>query len=365
MSAAPHAPPAARRQRRKRSRLGLLLFVLFTSAVVGELVVRFAPLAAFDESRLVHDWDNTRYEAHPYLAYAPRKNWVEGDPEKPRTVHNSHGFRGPEITREKPPGTFRVACLGGSSTYGHGPTSNETTWPYQLQELLTLQLGGRPVEVLNAGTSGYSSFESLVNLAFRVVEYDPDVVLVYHSINDVRLWRWPGIEPDNTHFRAVWPVTRRTTLTRWLEHSRLFLFLRARFTDMASEDLGSWVIKDFGQKTPLRWQLQPEGPRYFERNLTNMVALCRARNIQLVFGKQAYFRDDLENKADIGGMSVATAVLEKVAKRAQIPFVDVDANIPQERTYFTNDVHVTDAGARKIASTWARALADNGLLPER
>ena len=35
----------------------------------------------------------------------------------PRLTINSLGFRGPELPRKKPPGTYRIAFLGGSTTY--------------------------------------------------------------------------------------------------------------------------------------------------------------------------------------------------------------------------------------------------------
>ena len=42
---------------------------------------------------------------------------------------NSQGFRGPEISRVKPPQTVRLAFLGGSTTFCAEVSSNEATWP--------------------------------------------------------------------------------------------------------------------------------------------------------------------------------------------------------------------------------------------
>ena len=72
------------------------------------------PVAGFGEE--------TRTVPHPYLAYALKPSWSSPRNRKKSASHNRLGFRGPEIEIPKPAGTFRVLCLGGSSTYGAAPT---------------------------------------------------------------------------------------------------------------------------------------------------------------------------------------------------------------------------------------------------
>ncbi len=339
------------------SLLGVLL--------LGEVITRALPLDAFDPERLLLDFSDSRYEAHPYLAYVPRKGWsVEGG--EHAASHNALGFRGPEIQREKRPGSLRIVCVGGSSTYGHGPSSNSTTWPMQLAEMLDKAHPNVSIEVINAGASGYSTYESLINLAIRLIDLQPDMVLVYHSINDVRLWRWPGIQPDNSHWRAVWPVYKQSSLTTALENSRLFLVLRGAFTDyLEQEELGSWVTKGFGVVEPLWDNPQLEGLDYFRRNLEHMVALCRTNGVEIAFGQQAWFREDLDRPVDLKGMAYAAEILAKVGSEQGVPVADIDGAIPQQRTLFTNDVHVSDEGARHIAQAWADFLAAESFVERR
>ena len=70
-------------------------------------------------------------------------DWVAEPRQYDWTTINQFHFRGPEITRKKPDGVFRVAALGGSSTFEIGKADDET-WPAQLQALLA---GGAAGEV--------------------------------------------------------------------------------------------------------------------------------------------------------------------------------------------------------------------------
>ncbi len=105
------------------------------------------------------------FAPHHYLNYAPRPGWVSADG---RDCANSSGFRGPrEVALPKPPGTLRLAALGGSTTYS-SVAAWQDSYPHQL-ELALKEKHGRPgVEVINAGVPGYDSYETLLNLQFRV-----------------------------------------------------------------------------------------------------------------------------------------------------------------------------------------------------
>ena len=47
---------------------------------------------------------------------------------------NSFGFRGPEISMEKPADTFRIFVVGGSTTFGSAATCDDNTVPGYLQK---------------------------------------------------------------------------------------------------------------------------------------------------------------------------------------------------------------------------------------
>src|SRR5687767_4198115 len=88
---------------------------------------------------------------------------------------NSLGFRGDEFTREKPPNTIRIVCLGASTTFNAEVTSNEATWPHRLQEKLQAAYPNVRIEVINAAVGGYVAADSLKNLRHRVLPLDPDL----------------------------------------------------------------------------------------------------------------------------------------------------------------------------------------------
>lgn len=92
---------------------------------------------------------------------------------------NAQGFRGPEVSLEKPEGVLRVACLGDSHTFGYGVGEGEA-WPAVLRAEL-----GAGVEVLNCGVGGMDTAEELVFLRERVLAYEPDLVLLQYHVNDV------------------------------------------------------------------------------------------------------------------------------------------------------------------------------------
>jgi len=343
-----------------------LLLALGVLLGIGELVVRVVPLDAFTISPLSHDPQSTRFEPHPYIPYIPRRGYATGHPGQGRWArHNSLGYRGEELTRDKPPGTFRIVCLGGSSTYGHGPTGNHTTWPAQLEALLDERYDGLDVQVVNAGASGYFSYESLANMAFRLIDLEPDLFLVYHGINDARTWQWPGIQPDASHARARWPDYEVTATDRLLEHSRLFEVLRYHLTDYKERfRFETYVIEDYHEKLSERMKdgFQEEGPVYFARNLRSMVAMSRVHGIDIAFGVQACFWDDLHSRGDRLAVRRAQQVVREVADDLRVPLCDIAGQMPLDRSLFTNDVHVNDEGARRIASLWAQCLIGKGLV---
>jgi hypothetical protein len=114
---------------------------------------------------------------------------------------NSWGFRGSEITEEKPTETLRVAVLGDSFAFGWG-VKEEEGFVFQLQNLLQKKLSQRAktsmlshdaapsvkrIEVLNFGVPGYSTFQEIAYFKREGIKFSPDVVVVYFIENDFGL----------------------------------------------------------------------------------------------------------------------------------------------------------------------------------
>ena len=100
---------------------------------------------------------------------------------------NSFGFRGVEISKEKPENVYRILMLGGSTLFGYGASSDETTIPGFLQKKFETTDSDFKVEVINAGSSGaYSKTETLY-VKHKLLDFDPDLIIVYDGWNDSRI----------------------------------------------------------------------------------------------------------------------------------------------------------------------------------
>jgi hypothetical protein len=141
---------------------------------------------------------------------------------------NSRGFRSDrEYTYAKPPGTYRVLCLGDSQTQGF-ECHQDRTYSQVLER--TLAASGRRVEVINAGVSGFGTAESLVFLEQEGLRYQPDAVVLGFFVNDPDdnlksgLFKLEGGEltvARHEHIPAASVLARvhRSPVLRWLSQN--------------------------------------------------------------------------------------------------------------------------------------------------
>ena len=97
---------------------------------------------------------------------------------------NSFGFRGDEIYKDKPDDVFRIFVVGGSTVFGYGATSDETTIPGFLQEEFNSEKLGFNVEVINAGNPASDSLDEVFFVKKIVQEFNPDLFIIYDGWND-------------------------------------------------------------------------------------------------------------------------------------------------------------------------------------
>lgn len=250
---APTEPPRPPRDAHRRAlastaaRLALALASVAVTLTAVEGTMRLLELAApapEGETPLLVDAPSRTegqftYDAHlgwrNRPSFSESRGWRHGT--TTRETINASGWRGPDVSPARSPGTFRVACLGGSFTYGYGVNA-EDAYPAALERLLaaeaTTRSAERRFEVLNFGVNGYGLTQILLNYAEHVRAYRPDLVLL--QLNDFHVYRslytdmWQTPKPafvlSDGELRLTnhpVPPKRTTALEQWLRHhSRLY-----------------------------------------------------------------------------------------------------------------------------------------------
>ena len=104
---------------------------------------------------------------------------------------NDQGFRGSEISAQKPDNAYRIFFLGGSTAFGSGSTSDSTTIPGYLQSMYDARDLPFEMEVINAGISSAPSYVEYRTIKDRLLDMDPDLFIIYDGWNDANR------HPDN------------------------------------------------------------------------------------------------------------------------------------------------------------------------
>jgi len=96
---------------------------------------------------------------------------------------NSMGLRDDEFPMEKQPGELRVITMGDSCTFGDG-VANWETYANVLEDMLSKNIPGKSVQVINAGVPGYTSYQVRQYLERELLKFKPDLVVIYVGFND-------------------------------------------------------------------------------------------------------------------------------------------------------------------------------------
>ena len=100
-------------------------------------------------------------------------------------VTNRFGFRGHDISPDKPAGVIRIAVVGASTAVGSH--SQPFSYPEFLEPWLTLfaeqQAPGVRVEVVNAGREGISTADIAAIVKHELMPLEPDIIVYHHGTN--------------------------------------------------------------------------------------------------------------------------------------------------------------------------------------
>jgi lysophospholipase L1-like esterase len=366
--------------------VSLLLTFILLEVAARLYLSRLASDSAFREYASFEELQERlqpKLTPHRYLGHYPTPNYARGE-----NRHNALGYRGEEILQPKPATEFRIVCLGGSTTYTSEVEDHRLTYPALLERELR-DHGYGNVRVVNAGAPGWSSWESLINFEFRVLDLDPDLIIVYHAINDVHsrlVWPPQAYQGDNSGRRAqvervfVPGLLERSTLLRILmiragwsvSHSALL-----RSLDRAPDTYYGDLFRSQKQRgvypegifedVSAREMLDRNPPIYFRRNIENIVEIARMRGARTLLATFAYssaFSDEPRVASDEYRFALdqANELLRDIANERKVALFDFARAFPQEPEYYTDGRHVNEKGAHLKAQLFAQHLVESGLL---
>jgi lysophospholipase L1-like esterase len=288
-----------------------------------------------------------RYAPHHYQLYRPRPGYSNGP-----THHNALGFRGPEIAQPKPEGIYRIVCIGGSTTYTDKVADDEQTYPAQLEKALRQRLNNPRIEVINAGVPGYTTAENVMNVAFHVSELQPDLVLFYEGVNDVRARFCDNLGTDYSGYSKSWDyegsVFYDSMLARLALH-QLGVRLQPRLYDVTRH------TPPYGEHLQQRNFCESD-MRYFRRNLELMIAMCRHLGAEV--GLATFAITSAGEPLVIEGLKQANEAMLEVGSQESAPVLRFHEQMPLDDALFHDPVHVNEAGAKVKGEIFAQFVAE-------
>jgi len=294
------------------------LCVLAAEIALRAAGYEYSPLdieVARNDQRVQHVFGDHHFVYDPDLIWRPKRNY---------SVFNDQGLRGPVLETPKPAGTYRVFTIGDSNTLGWAGKGG-ANWPEYMGELLT-EVNDRSV-VVNAGVWGYSSFQGLIQFR-QMLDYEPDLVLISFGSNDAHLVYFSDAEFGYQRIRDA-------RLDHFLVRSRLGQLALSLLNTRSSAASG-----ELRHRVPLD---------DYKSNLTSIIELARARDVQIVLLTRPYMGVNLDPRGWMRfGSDYNTATAEVGASQG-VPVVDVYSLFKDREQLFEDDSHFTEEGHRIAA----------------
>ncbi len=153
--------------------------------VVFAVIATLVPFVILELTLLATGFQPRIASEDPYVGFAGNNPLFvsSADPKVVVTATNkTPWFNSQSFSKQKPPGTFRIFCLGGSTTYGR-PYSDPTSFCGWMRAYLNAPDDDAKYEVINCGGISYASYR-VARVLEEILEYDADLIVVYTGHNE-------------------------------------------------------------------------------------------------------------------------------------------------------------------------------------
>ncbi len=284
----------------------------------------------------------------------------------------AYGAHGSLVALEKPPGTYRILLLGGSTTHGFD-VNDEETIDAHLRRILSERYSGIQFEVVNLAYDGYDSYQLLLRLQSDGVRFNPDMIVINEGINDVRNAHISDLkfyDPRTNGWREVLrllseeeksPVSLYRLAKRYSYLIRLPAFLSLIYEEQRTVKSQRALIAP-----------NPQAIENFEVNIRDISRIASEIHATLILSTPASSLESLYKPTDTSTLSywvidAATTQQYRVAlakrmqkvvaelKAAGAPAAYVSHQLAPEM--FFDDCHLTSEGNRAEAVNLAQVAA--------
>ena len=297
--------------------------------------------------RLGESWPMQRGD-YPYLPYLPNHEFPD---------INELGFRGPSVSYDKAPDSFRIICLGGSTTFNG--------YPAYLEEALRdeFKREGLHLEVINGGNQQWTTMDTLISFITRCLPLQPDAVVVYHAVNDAVFSFGENPSPDYSHLRKRFdrdPLLIWDRLPSFLDASSAFVGVRAVFERRVGQrGIPITVTRDHAHPKHRKYN----GMGQFRENLRTLASVAAGRDIEVflttqIFNREYEYRSPLQARWG-DAVDDANEISRELADELDnVHVIDAAGALRGSNEWMTDYAHFTEDGKGRIA----RFIAD-GLRP--
>ncbi len=380
---------------RKAIKLNNLKKFLIVAVLIGLII---SPVEVF----LRHKY--AKYETNSYMytidSFHP---FLQSQLNKTENIEvNSYGFRGEEITKEKPEGVFRIFVVGGSTVLNREVSLNESA--VKLLEIkIKKQFPDKKIEMVNAGKDWYTTEHSIIQYLFKIKDFHPDMIILLQGVNDMYQsctspeFTTKEYKNDYSHFLG--PMAR-IILNSFKPQPVIsfkllsFDFLMRSLKDNLYSDVVNSILKKKNESGGIYSKnliiqtynkTEFESINSFERNLSEFISILKNDNVKLILADQPFLYSNSLNDTGKGkiffpkmfctkngkypslesiikGMNLFNSRTRMLAEKSNTPFISLDSKIPKTIEYFFDDVHFTPKGNEKVSDSIFNFLIDGNMF---
>jgi len=299
---------------------------------------------------------------------------------------NNLGFRGDSMSIQKPDNEFRIFMIGGSTTECFYLDDDEAVTSV-LQESLRHANPAVSVKVYNAGKSGDASDDHVSMLVHRLVNLEPDMIIVFSGINDLArsIYGWDYLHYANSDKDGK-PLFRLVLTELQLPRRLYYLIKRITLPEKATfEEIplrSNYREKiEIGQSVPISDERPEVNKEAYSNNLKTIIGVAKAHDIYLVMLTQQttwestidpnaknwhwlLYRNGVRYREDVMNAALESLndEMRKVTEENDIPLYDLARDLPKSTEFFYDDVHFNVKGACVAGMRLASLIAQEHSL---